>query len=58
MVLFSIDSPIIDVNADATRLLYIARPDGQRFLVASRAPAANTPPIRVILNWQALLKQQ
>jgi Tol biopolymer transport system component/predicted Ser/Thr protein kinase len=36
---------------------YVALPDGQRFLVAARAPTSTTPPIEVIANWRALLKR-
>lgn len=34
---------------------YTVAPDGRRFLVAVRAPNPNTPPLRVLANWRALV---
>ena len=36
-------------------VLYRADPSGQRFLIATKAPAADSPPIHVVLNWPALM---
>jgi Tol biopolymer transport system component len=35
---------------------YVAAPDGDRFLIAVRARDPDVPPIRVLVNWRALLK--
>jgi hypothetical protein len=31
--------------------------NGQRFLVAVRAPDPNAPPINIVVNWRALLNR-
>lgn len=36
---------------------YVAAPDGQRFLIAVRVSDPDVPPIRVLVNWRALLKR-
>lgn len=36
---------------------YAAAADGQRFLVRTAVEQANTPPINVIMNWAAEIKQ-
>jgi serine/threonine protein kinase len=41
-----------------TRNHYLPTPDGQRFLVVSRPSLQRVPPITVVLNWAAELKER
>ena len=54
---FGTPQPLFDLHADVlrTRNSYIPSPDGQRFLV-NMALDTTTPPIRVVRNWTAGLK--
>ena len=36
---------------------YLAASNGERFLVAVRAPDPNAPPINIVVNWRALLRR-
>ena len=36
---------------------YLAASNGERFLVAVRAPDPNAPPINIVVNWRALLRK-
>jgi eukaryotic-like serine/threonine-protein kinase len=56
--LFSVEN-LIDVDRFLipTANSYAAASDGQRFLLAVRARDGNIPPIRVVVNWRALLKR-
>jgi len=54
--LFRINQPA-DLEGRHDAILYRANSDGQRFLIATKAPAADRPPIHVILNWTALLPE-
>jgi serine/threonine protein kinase/Tol biopolymer transport system component len=36
---------------------YVVDPNGGRFLVATRAPQVNAPPINIIVNWPALMQR-
>lgn len=53
-LLFKIERPV-DLAGRAEALLYNADPNGQRFLIAVRAPASSAPPINVVVNWTALI---
>ena len=52
--LFRLARPV-DVEGRNDAILYRAEPSGQRFLIATKAPAADSPPIYVVLNWPALI---
>ena len=52
--LFRLTRPV-DVEGRNDAVLYRAEPSGQRFLIATKAPAADSPPIYVVLNWPALI---
>jgi eukaryotic-like serine/threonine-protein kinase len=54
--LFRISQPA-DLEGRNDAILYRADPRGQRFLIATKAPAADRPPIHVILNWTALVPE-
>ena len=52
--LFRLSRPA-DLEGRNDAVLYRAEPSGQRFLIATKAPAADSPPIHVVLNWPALM---
>ena len=52
--LFRLTRPA-DLEGRNDAVLYRAEPSGQRFLIATKAPAADSPPIHVVLNWPALM---
>src|SRR5262249_39756609 len=54
--LFPIEEPLdIDRASLGTENTFAATPNGRRFLAAVRAPDSATPPIKVLVNWPALL---
>ena len=46
----------VDRASLGTENTFAAHPDGRRFLAAVRAPDAATPPVRLLVNWPALLR--
>lgn len=54
--LFRMSRPA-DLRDRDDAVLYRADSDGARFLMAIKAPAADRPPIHVILNWTALMPE-
>ena len=47
----------IDWSLYPTANTFVAASNGQRFLVAVRAPDPNAPPINIVVNWRALLNR-
>ena len=56
-----IPKPLFQAQAIPSRGLrnvYVASPDGQRFLMLTAAGAPKPLPITVVVNWAGLLKKQ
>jgi hypothetical protein len=55
--------PLFETDLDPTGLgisgrnQYVAAPSGQRFLLNQARPNAEPPPVTVVLNWTAALRQ-
>jgi serine/threonine protein kinase len=47
----------IDRASLGTEITFAATPDGRRFLAAVRASDSATPPVRLLVNWPALLRR-
>ena len=51
-VLFEVDLPLTGMGADP----YDVTPDGQRFIAVVRVGEAESSSLKVVLNWQASLR--
>jgi eukaryotic-like serine/threonine-protein kinase len=57
-VLFSIDDLLdVDRASMGTENTFAATSDGRRFLAAVHAPDSESPPLKVLVNWPALLRR-
>lgn len=57
-MLFPIEDLLdIDRASLGTENTFAATSDGRRFLAAVRAPDSATPPIKILVNWPALLRR-